>query len=884
MKTRLIIIDVSNFIFRAFFAVRPLTSPEGVPVNAVHGVLSMFLKILSQYRPTHVLLARDTSGGSFRNEMYDAYKANRSEPPEDLVPQFDLIKRLIKEMGLKDVADDKYEADDIIGSAAVQWKDKVDEVLIASGDKDLMQFVGDNVKMLDTMKDIIYGPDEVFTKMGVRPDQIVDYLSMVGDTSDNIPGMRGIGAKGAAKLLAEHDSLDKCIEVKDTFKGKKLTTAFSEHLDEGLLSRDLIKIVTDVDLGLTFEDTKTEFYPEENLMSFLKELGFNSMIKRMEDLKYQLATAENGEGGDIASPFVHEIVDNDKKYESLLKDLKKAKEIAIQTEYDSSDIYARTLAGISFTYEDMKSVYLPMDKANFDEVFEATWGRDDVTIFSEHSKVDHSYFFKIGKDFKAKNLDVVQAHYVANPGGNHNIKSMAQSENVMITELDKKNPFVTSLLVEDASTYSGLRSIASYRLGVGLLKELKEKELMEIYEDLDNKLIPILARMEYEGIHLNIEYMKELEEDIQEKIDTIQSKVDSYSEKPVNLNSPKQVGEFLFTELSFPVVKKTKTGFSTDSSVLEELASQNINEVPGLILKYRELSKILSTYVKALPSLVNKESKRIHTIFNQHVAQTGRLSSVNPNLQNIPIRSETGRLVRKGFIARPGNLLLAADYSQVELRILAHCSEDPTMLEAFKNDRDIHAQTAAEINGHAISEVTSNERSKAKAVNFGLMYGQSSFGLAAALKISRRDAKAYIEKYFERFSKIKGFLDGLKQEAEEKGYSQTLYGRKRFLPDINSQNRTIKANAERMAINSPIQGTAADIIKIAMINIDSEISKRGLKSKMLLQVHDELIFEIPENELEEMKALVRENMEGAIELKVPLKVDMGIGVNWYDLK
>ncbi len=884
MKTRLIVIDVSNFIFRAFFAVRPLHTPEGTPVNAVHGVLSMFLKILSQYRPTHVLLARDTSGGSFRNEMYEQYKANRTEPPEDLIPQFALIKRLIDEMGLRSVANDKYEADDIIGSAVTQWKDKVDEVLIASGDKDLMQFVGDNVKMLDTMKDIIYGNEEVFTKMGVRPDQIVDYLSMVGDSSDNIPGMRGIGAKGAAKLLAEHDNLDKCIEVKDTFKGKKLTTAFSEYLEDGLLSRDLIKIVTDIDLELDFDETQAEFYPDDNLMSFLKELGFNTMIKRMEDLKYQLATADGEGETQVATPFDHHLIDSDEKFKDLLGKLKESQKIAIHTEYDSEDIYSRKIVSISFSIDDKNSFYVSLDRFDFEEIYQVTWLRDDVTIYSEHPKKDFSHLFKINKTFNAKNFDVIQAHFVSNPGANHSIKNIAQSQNVMITELDKKNPFVTSLLEVDACDYSGLRAIAVYRLGTELEKELKEKELLNIYQDLDDKLIPILARMEFEGIHLNVNYMKELEEDIQEKIDSIQSKVDSFSEKKVNLNSPKQVGEFLFNELSFPVVKKTKTGFSTDSSVLEELASQNINEVPGLILQYRELSKILSTYVKALPELVNSESKRVHTHFNQHVAQTGRLSSVNPNLQNIPIRSKTGRLVRKGFIAKPGSLLLAADYSQVELRILAHCSQDPTMLKAFKDNLDIHAQTAAEINGISLEEVTQDERSKAKAVNFGLMYGQSSFGLASALKISRRDAKAYIEKYFERFSKIKGFLDELKQEAEEKGYSETLYGRKRELPDINSQNRTIKANAERMAINSPIQGTAADIIKVAMINIDSEISKRGLKSKMLLQVHDELIFEVVEEELEVMKTLVKKQMEGVIELRVPLNVDMGIGVNWYDLK
>ncbi|MFG1485661.1 DNA polymerase I [Halobacteriovorax sp. RZ-2] len=883
-KKRLIVVDVSNFIFRAFFAIRSMNAPDGTPVNATYGVLSMLLKIMANYRPTHMLLARDTSGGSFRNELYDQYKANRSEPPEELVPQFALIKELIDKMGLLNVANETYEADDIIGSTVVQWKNDFDEILIASGDKDLMQFVGDNIKMLDTMKDVTYDEKGVFEKMGVRPDQIVDYLSMVGDTSDNIPGMRGIGAKGAAKLLAEHGTLEKCFEVSDTFKGKKLTTAFTEHVEDAKLSKELIKIVTDIDLECKAEDSEIKFYPSEELLTFLKDLGMNSMIKRMEDLKYQLSIAngEEGEGEELASPFEHKVTTLE-EFKTIIKD---QMALAVQTEFDSEDIHARNLVGLSISFDDNNSYFVEVNDSNEKELLELIWGIESREVYSEHSKRDYSHLLRRGLEFKAKNFDVTLAHYNVSPSTRHNLEVIASNVNVKVTTLDKKTPFITSLETsEDKASYSGLRSIAVFRLANHLKEELKEKELVSVYEDIDNKLIPILAEMEFEGVHLNKEYLYEMAKDLQESLDKIQKKVDSYSmNDTINLNSPKQVGEFLFNELSFPVVKKTKTGYSTDSSVLEELDSKNINEVPGLILQYRELGKILSTYVKALPEIVNPKTGKVHTSFNQHVAQTGRLSSVNPNLQNIPIRSETGRLVRKAFIATPGNLLLAADYSQVELRILAHYSEDPTMIKAFNEDKDIHAQTASEINGIALEEVTSDERSKAKAVNFGLMYGQSSFGLASALKISRKDAKAYIEKYFERFSKIKGFLDGLKEDAEKTGYSITMYGRKRFLPDIHSNNRTVKANAERMAINSPIQGTAADIIKCAMINIDAEMKKRGLKSKMILQVHDELIFDVLESELDEMKTLVKEGMENVVELKVPLKVDPAFGVNWYDLK
>lgn len=885
-KKKLIIIDVSNFIFRAFFAVRPLHAPDGTPVNAVHGVLSMFLKILSQYRPTHIFLARDTAGGSFRNEMYDLYKANRSEPPEELVPQFDIIKNLINELEFKNLGLEVYEADDIIGSAVTQWRDYFDELYIASGDKDLMQFVDDKIKMIDTMKDFIYDAKAVFEKMGVRPDQIVDYLSIIGDTSDNIPGMRGIGPKGASALLAEYETLERCIENKDKFTGKKLVTAFTDHLEDAILSKKLVQIVTDIDLGINPEDTKLNFYPSESLMNFLKSLGFNSMIKRLEEIKYQISVVEGQDSAaapvnDLSAHFKYEIIADIKKACELLDG---AKKVSVQTEYDGDDLYLRKILGLSFSLDGKQSYFVKLNDELLEVIYPSLWGSEELIIYSEHSKRDYSYFLRLKLEVKAQIIDIIQAHFVADAGASHSIENMAKVIGIDLIKLEDKQKYITHFEEEVISKYSGQRAISVYLIGEYLLEELKDKELLDVFYNIDSKLLPILAGMELEGIRLNKDYLKDLEIELEEQLNLIQAKVDAYCKAPINLNSPKQVGELLFTELAFPVAKKTKTGFSTDSSVLEELSAMNINEVPDLILQFRELGKIQSTYVKALPELVNSVSGKIHTNFNAHVAQTGRLSSVNPNLQNIPIRSETGRKVRKAFIASPGKLLLSADYSQVELRILAFYSKDPTMLKAFNEDKDIHAQTASEITGHDLSKVTSDERSKAKAVNFGLMYGQSSFGLASALKISRKEAKEYIEKYFERFSKIKGLLDTLKEDAEKTGYSTTLYGRKRYLPDINSSNRTIKSNAERMAINSPMQGTASDIIKCAMIKIHEQMKSEKLKSKMLLQVHDELIFEVSEDELNRMKDLVREGMEKVIDLGIPLKVDMGQGVNWYDLK
>ncbi|MDC1174941.1 DNA polymerase I [Bacteriovoracaceae bacterium] len=894
---RLIVVDLSSFIFRAFYAIRPLHSPEGVPVNAVHGVLSMLMKLFSQYQPTHIFIARDTSGGTFRNELYPQYKANRSEPPEDLIPQFELIRNLVTKMNLPALAHDNFEADDIIGSACVQWKDYFDEILIASGDKDLMQFVDDKIKLLDTMKDKKYDPPAVFEKMGVYPEQIVDYLSMVGDASDNIPGMRGIGAKGAAKLLAEHETLEKCIEVKDTFKGKKLTTAFSEHLDEGLLSKSLIKIVTDVDLESTPEDTQYKFYPTDDLIEYLRTLGFKSMLKKLEDLKFAEHQADNADptsfGGSITPDkpaLKYHLLEEQKVIDGLDELLDSSEVISLHTEYDSQDIINRTLSGIAVSPDGENIYYLNKRNKTWDkfskEILSRVWGDENLIVVGEHWKRDFFYSYIQNIEIKCKHYDIVQAHYVADPEAKHELQNIAQGYiGWAPVKLEKGQSFLSDLEEELVEAFLGERASACFLTYEVLKKEIHDKELEDILERFDHALIPVLSELEMNGIKLESEFFFDLEKVMDKKLNAIEKKIADYLDgETINLNSPKQVSELLFDKLGLPVVKKTKTGFSTDSEVLETLDAKNINPVPGMILQYRELGKLLSTYIRTLPKLVHPKTGRIHTHFNQHVAATGRLSSNNPNLQNIPIRTEMGRKLREGFVAEKGHVLLGADYSQVELRLLAHFSQDPTMLKAFKNNQDIHRQTASEIMGIPLDEVSSEERSKAKAVNFGLMYGQSSFGLAKQIRVSRTEAKDYITSYFQKFSKVKAFLDGLKEEAEHSGYAKTLFNRKRFLPDIHSKNRTVKSMAERVAINSPIQGTAADILKLAMINIFNEMKEKNLKSKMLLQVHDELIFEVPEAELEEMKKLVKNGMENVVELSVPLNVEMGTGTNWFDLK
>jgi DNA polymerase I len=908
MKKKLAIVDVSSFIFRAFYAIRPLHAPDGTPVNAIHGVLNMLLKLLADFRPSHVIIARDTKGGSFRNELYTEYKANRGAPPEELVPQFPLIVELLDCLDLPHCEMVNYEADDVIGSISTQWKKEFDEVFIVSSDKDLMQFVGENVVMVDTMKGKTYDDKGVFEKMGVRPDQIVDYLSIIGDASDNIPGMKGIGAKGAVKLLEEFNDLDTCIANKEQFKGKRLINAFTNHLDDALMSKKLINIVTDLKLPLSAVDSEFNFYPSNKLIEFLERLGFNSMIKKIKDLNYQEHKANQSEEDASEHAFVssaaevpesvvqlstHHLIDSEVLFDEFLLSVAKVREISCVPHFNSDILFEKELEAITFALdsENSHTIHLGALKdcnSSRDfllETFKGTWGNEEKEICGALIKEVFIYLMRKDIELKSSFFDIIQAHFVINPSDKHDLDYLVSRY------LDKNLPKVEKgelPLIEQnpqgQSVFLGERACAIFSLQAEFKSELEKLKLQDIYFDLDNPLLLVLAKMEKEGVFLNKEFFKEMEKEVSQELDIIEKKIEEVSGESINLKSPKQVGELLFTKLNLPVILKTKTGPSTNIEVLEELDSRGLSDIPGMIIKYREYDKLLSTYIKAMPILINPVSGRIHTSFNQHVAATGRLSSTHPNLQNIPIRSEMGQRLRKGFVATPGKLLLSADYSQVELRLLAHFSKDPAMLKAFKEGVDIHTQTAAEVMGVPVVEVTPSDRSNAKAINFGLMYGQSSFGLAKQLRISRGEAKDYITRYFERFFQVKSYLDSLKEECSQFGYTKTLRGRKRFLPDIHSKNRTVKGMAERAAINTPIQGTAADIIKLAMINIQDVIEKKKLDSKMILQVHDELIFEVPENELAQMREIVQIGMESVVDLDVTLKVDMGLGVNWFDLK
>lgn len=875
---KLIIIDISNFIFRAFFAIRPLHAPDGTPVNAVYGVLSMLHNMIIKYQPTHILVARDTKEGSFRKEIYNDYKANRSEPPDELIPQFPLVDELIKVLGLPEIKIPNFEADDIIGSAATQWKNEFDEILIASGDKDLMQFVDGPVKMLDTMKEKIYSREDVKDKMGVYPEQIMDFLSLIGDSSDNIPGVDGIGPKGAQNLIEEFGTLENILDNAESIKNKRAQTAIMNNKEMALLSKRLVKIVCDLQLKHSYAEVgyKLKYNPE--IEAFLNRVGFRSWQTKLSEFR---DTAE-------APVYVAPERTEAKKVERwTLADLKKAiageDTIAVTHVCDDELNQHQCWRGMAVaTSKAVGYISLSLEEAKtfIDLVHE---GHALIVCYQSKPILQLAMIAGVTPDFKY--FDLAQAHFILNPEYRHDLATI--TEEFLGFKLPVPGKGQADLFgndSEDDLKLQGEKAEAILKLYPILRDKMKEMDAERAYVELDIPLIKVLAAMELEGVTLDINFYKELENEFSTQIDDIEKEVFKVAGDKINLRSPKQVGELLFEKLQLPVIRKTKTGYSTDAEVLNELAAMKMNPIPELLLKYREIEKLLSTYVKALPTMVDPKSRKLHTHFQPSNAATGRLSSDNPNLQNIPVRTENGRKLRRGFIPSPGRVLLSADYSQVELRLLAHFSQDKNMLEAFSSDRDIHKQTAAEIFDVPLDQVSKDMRNSAKAINFGLMYGQTSFGLSQTLHISQGEAKKYITNYFQKFQSVKSYLDSLKEKAEQTGYAETLFGRKRLLPDIKSTNRQIKAMAERVAINSPIQGTAADIIKLAMINIQRLLKERNLKSKMILQVHDELIFDVEPSELEEMKVLVQEQMEGAVKLTVELKVEMGIGSNWYDLK
>lgn len=941
----LYLVDGSGFIFRAYHALPPLTrQSDGTPVGAVSGFCNMLLKLLEdsdlEDRPTHFAVIFDSKGKTFRNEIYEEYKANRPPAPEDLVPQFPLVRDATRAFNVACVEKDGFEADDIMATYATQAAAIGARVTIVSSDKDLMQVVSNQIEMMDTMKNRRVGPAEVMEKFGVGPNRVIDVQSLAGDSSDNVPGVPGIGVKTAALLINEYGDLDALLARAEEIKQPKRRQNLMDFADQARVSRELVTLQTDVELDFSLDDLARKEATPETLVRFLKEMEFKTLIRRMA-AKYDVDAdaievsmpsageksadkeAKGGASGGAPGavlhrreietdiiPSVYETVSSIERLEDWVARAFKAGLVAIDTETTGLDAMSVDLVGISLAVEPGKACYIPLghgsgDGFDFDQSESADQLPMDKVLQALKPLFEDPAVLKVGQNLKYDLLllrrygvevdpidDTMLLSYALDAGlHGHGMDALSEihlgHKPISFKEIagsGKKQLTFDQIAIPQATEYAAEDADITLRLH-GLLKpRIVEDRVTGVYETLERPLIPVLVEMERAGVKVDRAVLKRMSGDLAQRMMSLEAQAHEQAGEEFNLASPKQLGEILFDKMGLEGGKKTKTGaWSTGADVLETLAARGL-EFPETVLAWRHLSKLKSTYTDALPEFINEETGRVHTSYSLAATTTGRLASSEPNLQNIPIRTEEGRKIRTAFIAEPGNVLISADYSQIELRVLAHMADIDALKEAFLGGLDIHAMTASEVFGTPVEGMDPMVRRKAKAINFGIIYGISSFGLANQLGVSKGEAKEYIDAYFEKFPGIRDYMDRTKSEAHEFGFVKTLFGRKCHMRDINSKNPMQKAFMERAAINAPIQGTAADIIRRAMIRMPHALKDAGLSAKMLLQVHDELIFEVPADEADETCRLVEETMAGAsaplCPLEVPLVVDANIGSNW----
>jgi DNA polymerase I len=883
-----ILIDGNSIANRAFYAMPPLTNASGLHTNAVFGFTTMLLKLLEEEKPTHMLVAFDAGKVTFRHEGYGDYKGGRQKTPPELSEQFPLIKELLKSFGISQFELSGYEADDIIGTLTRIADEQGAEALVVSGDKDMLQLASDQVTVAITRKGVSeverYSPAEIQEKYGLVPLQIIDLKGLMGDTSDNIPGIPGVGEKTALKLLHEYGSVEQVLEHSGDLKGK-MKEKVEQHKDEAIMSKKLATIFREVPLEQSVEEMKYNGYEKPVLAEAFRKLEFKSLLERLD------LTGEAVEGAAQAADLVvvSVIAGDEAAVASLSSALPNAESFYCEVIGDNPH-QSETVAIAVSSPEAIHVVPLAEAKADALAFFREWLASAEApkTGFDMH-RVELSLAWH-DMPISGIAFDVQLAAYLLDPTstesaqtisglcGKYGLPGVASDEAVYGKGAKFKLPETEALHAFIAAKADAVRRLADKQRS-----ELERSGMYKLYYDLEQPLSRVLAVMELQGVKADAAVIEQLGAELEGRVLELRDKIYELAGMEFNIGSPKQLGEVLFEKLGLPVKKKTKTGYSTDADVLEELAPYH--DIIPSILMYRQLSKLQSTYVEGLLKEIRPNTGHIHTFYRQTIAATGRLSSQYPNLQNIPIRLEEGRKIRKAFVpSEPGWYMLAADYSQIELRVLAHISGDQGLKEAFLNDMDIHTKTASDVFGVRPEDVDSNMRRQAKAVNFGIVYGISDFGLSNNLGITRKEAALFIEQYFAAFQGVRKYMDDIVMQARRDGYVTTLLERRRYLPEIKASNFNLRSFAERTAMNTPIQGTAADIIKLAMVKMDQELRARGLKSRMLLQVHDELVFEVPEDELEIMKKLVPEVMESAIELDVPLKADVSYGHNWYEAK
>ncbi|MGI6143627.1 MAG: DNA polymerase I [bacterium] len=889
MGKKMILIDGNSLVHRAFHAIPPLTTGAGQHTNAIYGFTTMFLRLLEDENPDYLAVAFDKSRVTFRHGEYGGYKAKRAETPAELRSQFPLVKQVLEAYRVPIFEKEGYEADDLLGTLARRAEAEGFSVLIVSGDRDILQLVSPRVKVLLTRRGItdleVMDAGAVEEQLGITPEQVTDYKGLVGDQSDNIPGVPGIGAKTAARLLKEFAHLEEILSNLGAVTQKGVRSKLEQYCEQARLSKRLATIVCDVPLTVNWEELQRKEPDWDAIAALFRELEFRSLLQRIAPPSpAQVATG-------------YTVIASLPQLEPVLARIREEGEVSFSLVGSEDNPRRGEILGCALVLPRGDIYYLP--HSLWQEVKGAPAARKVMTsLFSEAAikkythgaKAAYQLLHRYQIQLAGLAFDTFIASYLLNPAAGHSLDQIAG------TYLNKSVPSweelvgkgrkavkPASLEKEKLADFIATRAAVIPSLQEKLAAELESFDLITLYNRVELPLIEVLAAMEEEGVTIDTEALAEMGIEIGEKMAAVEGEIYRMAGEEFNLNSPKQLAAVLFEKLQLPVIKRTKTGYSTDAEVLEKLAADH--PVVERILEYRQLMKLKTTYIDGLMALVDPATGKVHTTFNQAVTTTGRLSSTEPNLQNIPIRLELGRRLRRVFVPGPvGNLILAADYSQIELRVLAHISQDPYLLESFRKGQDIHTRTAAEIFDVPLEQVTPEMRGRAKAVNFGIVYGISDYGLSRDLGVSRREAKEYIDNYFARYAGVKAYIDGIVAEAREKGYVTTLMQRRRYLPDINSRNYTLRSFAERTAMNTPIQGTAADIIKMAMVEVFRQLKERRLATRLLLQVHDELIFSVPEGELAEVKALVKECMEGAVKLAVPLVVDLKVGKNWYEVK
>ncbi len=882
-----VLIDGSSYLFRAFHALPKLMSTKGAHTGAIRGVISMIKKLMKDYEGSHIAVVFDARGKSFRNELYAEYKANRSKMPDDLREQIAPIQNIIQMMGLPLIIIEGVEADDVIGTLACQATAMQLPVVISTGDKDMAQLVNEHVTLINTMTDTLMDHEGVIAKFGVRPDQIIDYLALVGDTSDNIPGVPKCGPKTAVKWLAEYGSLEGVIENSDAVKGK-VGDYLRDSVDILPLSYQLATIKLDVEMDCSIDELVISDQDESGLREIYTEFEFKQWIDEL--------------GADDSSVRVerkYEIILSEERFDYWLNRLADSSEFAFNTETSRLDYMDADLVGISFSLNINEAIYIPLshsyqgapeqlDRNTVVTRLKSVLENPDITKIGHNAKYDMSVLARYGVDLNAIGHDTMLESYVLNSiASKHNLDDLALkylgTATIPYEEVAGKGAkqiLFDQVDIESAGEYSAEVADTTLKLKQSLWSKLvTEARLRRVFEDIELPVLKVLSRIERNGVLLDKKLLRAQSNELEKRMQQLEQEAYVLAGEEFNLGSPKQLQTIFFEKLNIPVIKKTPKGQpSTAEPVLQELALDY--PLPKVIMEYRGLSKLKSTYTDQLPEQVHESTNRVHTSYEQAVTATGRLSSQNPNLQNIPIRTENGRRVRKAFIAPEGYKLIAADYSQIELRIMAHLSKDERLLSAFKAGEDIHRATAAEVFGVDVSEVRDDQRRSAKAINFGLIYGMSAFGLAQQLDIGRNDAQEYVDLYFERYPGVKEYMDRTRQLAADQGFVETLFGRRLYLPEINASNFQRRQAAERTAINAPMQGTAADIIKRAMIRVDEWLENDQVDARMIMQVHDELVLETLSTEIDTVAQTVSRMMSEAAELSVPLVVECGIGDNW----